>query len=233
METKLNEIVVRLCEAQGENLVSVILYGSAVAEGYASPSDLHLLVVTESLSPQELKSLRPALKWWEANGFPRATCFTKNEISKSIDVFPIEFRHMQRAYRVLAGSDLLAGVSVGKENLRLLVEYELRGKLLRLRTLYSAAGDDSRQVIMLMTESVVSFVQYLRPILELLGEEPPLKRVATARRIGETLKIDTAPLERVLRLREEATNLFDMEVHDLFSSYLNCLEEVIDAVDSI
>ena len=234
MHDKLQEIVNRLVEAQGDNLVSVIVYGSAVAgSGHPRPSDFQLLVVTESLSPTDIRLARMAMNWWERSGFPRATWFTKTEFLNSLDVFPIEFRQMQRAYRVLAGEDLLANAVISKLNLRLLTEYELRGKLLRLRALYLAASDDPEQVMRLITDSVVSFVQYLRPVLELLGEDAPIGRLATVRRLGEQLRIETAPLERALRLREQSVDLFDMEVQDLFASYLTCLQQVIEAVDRI
>jgi hypothetical protein len=234
MQAKLQEIVNRLMEAHGENLISVILYGSAVAaSGNRPPSDFQLLVVTEYLSAVDIRRASVAMKWWEMSGFPRATCFTKKEFLNSLDVFPIEFRQMQRSYRVLAGEDLLANVVISKLNLRLLTEYELRGKLLRLRALYLATSDDPEQVTRLVTDSVVSFVQYLRPVLELLGDVAPLGRLATVRRVGEQLRIETAPLERALRLRDEPVDLLDMEVQDLFASYLTCLEQVIEAVDRI
>ena len=55
--------------------------------------------------------------------------FTSEEFDDSLDVFPIEFRLMKRAYRVLYGRDLPAGREASKEHLRWQTEYELRGKL--------------------------------------------------------------------------------------------------------
>ncbi len=227
-------MVSRLEEANPGNLVSVILYGAAVAaSGNATPADYQLLIVAETLALPELKRMNSALKWWETNGFPRATCFTRTEFQQSLDVFPVEFRQMQRAYRVITGEDLLAGVAISSVNLRLLTEYELRGKLLRLRSLYLPASDDSQRINQLMSDSVVSFIRYFRAVLELLDEEPPLSRLATVRRVGEVFKIDIAPLERVLKLRHEPANLFGIESQDLFESYLNRLERIIEAVDRI
>ena len=82
-----------------------------------------------------------------------------------------------------------------------------------------------------MTESVVSFIRFMRPILVLLGEEPPLGRLATARRIGERLAVDPAPLVRLLQLRDDPKELMEVEAQDLFNSYLTCLAGIIEAVD--
>jgi hypothetical protein len=73
----------------------------------------------------------------------------------------------------------------------------------------------------------------MRPILEIMGEEPPLGRLATVREVGERLNVDTAPLVRALHLRDEPKELMEIEVQDLFASYLNCLTEVIEAVDNL
>ena len=73
----------------------------------------------------------------------------------------------------------------------------------------------------------------MRPILEITGEEPPLGRLATARQVGERLQVDTAPLVRILRLRDEPGELMEIEVQDLFAGYLDCLTQVIEAVDNL
>jgi len=51
--------------------------------------------------------------------------------------------------------------------------------------------------------------------------------------VGERLGLDTAPLERILRLRDDPARLMEAEVQDLFASYLDCLTHVIEAVDNL
>jgi hypothetical protein len=234
MDNQFNELVARLQSAQGANLVSVIVYGSAIAApGNPQRSDYQLLVVSRRLAANDLRQFRPVVKWWTDAGFAMPVFFTAEEFTDSLDVFPMEFRQMKRAYRVLYGQDLLAGREASKEHLRWQTEHELRGKLLRLRSLALPASESAQDLMKLMTESVVSFVRFMRPVLEMLGEEPPLGRLATARQVGERLKVDTAPLVRILRLRDEPGELMEIEVQDLFASYLECLGQVIEAVDNM
>lgn len=234
MEMTFQELVGRLAAAEHDNLVSVIAYGSAIAApGNAKKSDYQLTIVTRHLTATDLRHIRSTMDWWTGQGFSLPTFFTATEFVASLDVFPIEFRQMKRAYRVLHGEDLLAGVEISMANLRLETESELRGKLLRLRSLAIPAGQSANGLTKLMTESVVSFVRYLRPMLELLGEEPPLGRLATANRVGERLKLDTSPLIRVLNLRDEPKDLLEVEAQDLFASYLNCLTHIVEAVDKL
>src|SRR5215468_11726427 len=234
MDYHFDEMVTRLRSAQGENLVSVIVYGSAIeAPGKAKRSDYQLLIGARRLAASDLRQLRPVVRWWTDMGYEMPVFFTPNEFDDSFDVFPIEFRSMKRAYRVLDCRDLLAGREASKEHLRWQTEHELRGKLLRLRSLALPAGESSDQLGSLMTESVVTFVRLIRPVLEIVGEEPPLGRMATARRVGEILNLDTSPVVRVLRLRDEPAGLMEIEIQDLFASYLDCLTRVVEAVDNL
>ena len=234
MEDKFNELVTRLQTALGDKLVSVIVYGSAVAVlGNLRKADYKTLVVAYALGADELNRARPAARWWVGESFPLPVFFTRQEFIDSLDVFPAEFRQMKRAYRVLYGEDLLAPREAAKDNLRWQVEYELRGKLLRLRSLYLPEGGSTERLMKLMTDSVVSFVRYLRPVLEILGETPPLGRLATVRLVGERLAVDVTPLERLLRLRDEPVQLLEVETQDLFASYIDCLDKIIAAVDKL
>src|ERR1043165_7760963 len=123
MDHTLNELISRLVSVQNENLVAVVIYGSPLtAPGNPKKSDHQLLIVTKQLAGENLRRLRPAIQWWTKQGFPMPVFFTAKEFQDSLDVFPIEFRHMKRAYRVLYGQDLLAGAEVSNANLRLETE---------------------------------------------------------------------------------------------------------------
>src|SRR5262249_10837999 len=162
-----------------------------VATGNPRRSDYQLLIVTERLAARDLREMRPVVRWWTEMGYEMPVFITAEEFGDSLDVFPIEFRLMKRAYRTLYGRDLLAGREAAKENLRWQTEHELRGRPRRLRSLALPAGESSDQLASLMTESVVTFVRLMRPVPEIVGEEPPLGRMATTRRVGEILDVDT------------------------------------------
>jgi len=234
MDEIFNQLVSRLKIAHEEGLISVVLHGSALfATGTAKPSDYKVMIITETLSAEVLRQARPVAKWWVSAGFSLPIYFTASEFNDSLDVFPIEFQQMKRAYRILYGRDPLASAEVSNANLRLQIEYELRGKLLRLRALYLPASDSADGLKRLMTDSIVSFVQFIRPILNLFGEEPPLDRLAAVRRVGERLNLNLSPLERILRLRHDSTRLLEAEVQDLFADYIGCLTRLIEVVDTI
>lgn len=234
MKEKFQDLIGQLRETEGDNLLAVVVYGSAVtAPTMAARSDFQWLVITRRLDAADLRRIRPVIRGLVTEGYALPTFFTEQEFTDSLDVFPIEFRQMKRAYQVLFGADPLAKAEASAANLRLQIEYELRGKLLRLRSLYLPASGSPERLLSLMTESVVSFVRIMRSILDLLGEPAPVDRLTATSRVGERLKIDPAPIVRLLELRREPRTLMEIETQDLFASYIACLAGVIEAVDKL
>src|SRR5579875_3776691 len=107
MEPSLDPLVRQLAEklrkAHGDDLVSVILYGSGVTpeEHDAGFSDLNVLCVLKQVGPRDLESAQPVFAWWRAHDMPAPLLLSEQEVRESTDCFPIEFRDMQRRRTVV------------------------------------------------------------------------------------------------------------------------------------
>jgi predicted nucleotidyltransferase len=90
-EAKLTDLVARLKEFAGENLESVVLYGSAARGDFQEGhSDLNVLCVLRSLATRELTRVSPAMRWWcKEQNEPPLLFFTAAELSEAADVFSI------------------------------------------------------------------------------------------------------------------------------------------------
>jgi predicted nucleotidyltransferase len=231
-----NYLVDDLRATHGDNLASVVLYGSAAAgDQVAAESDYNLLIALNRITPEDLRLAQAPMREWQRLGHPLAVYFTVEELRDAADVFPVEFHQMRRARVVLYGDDPFASLTISDENLRHQTEYELRSKLIQLRRLYIPASVSVEKLCELMSDSLTSFATLFAPVLMLHGEpDPPvLKReivAATARRLG----INDAPFERVFALRERgAGQPSEREAHELFTEYLAEIERVIEAVDEL
>jgi predicted nucleotidyltransferase len=231
-----NHLVDDLRATHGDNLASVVLYGSAAAgDQVGSESDYNLLIALNRITPEDLRLAQAPMREWQRLGHPLAVYFTVEELRDAADVFPVEFHQMRRARVVLHGDDPFASLAISDENLRHQTEYELRSKLIQLRRHYIPASASVDKLCELMSDSLTSFAALFAPVLMLHGEpDPPsLKREivsATARRLG----IDAAPFERVFALRERgAPQPSEREAHELFAAYLAEIERVIEAVDEL
>ena len=140
-EKQINEFISRLRAASGENLLSVILYGSA-ADGEFHPefSNVNLLCVLRETTFATLAAMAPAVEWWTRQKHHAPLVLTREEMERSTDVFSIEFLDMKQRHRVLFGEDVLSGLQIPMHLHRAQLEYELREKLILLRTTKSNYG---------------------------------------------------------------------------------------------
>lgn len=234
MKQHFEDFIEDLKRTHGENLRSVILYGSA-ATGEFIPfeSDYNLLVALERITPEDLRNAHSAVREWVRLGHPVPTYFTVAELIDSGDVFPIELHFMERARKVLYGEDVLAHVEISDENLRHQLEYELRSNLLRLRKRYIEVSTDGERLAGLMGASVSSFAADFRAMLLLKGSEPPVSKRAILKETSKTVGIDGDSFEKVLAIREnEAKEKMDaIAANKLFAEYLGDIESVIAAVN--
>lgn len=231
----LDQLIKDLREAHGENLASIVLYGSAAAGDHvASRSDHNLLVALNRITTPDLHAAHSAMRDWETLGQPIPVYFTVTELQDAADVFPIEFHQMEKARKILYGRDPFEFVQISPANLRHQTEYELRTKLIQLRRLYIPASASTARLSALMSDSLASFAALFRAVLILKGEEPPIAKEESVRATVRALALDGATFERIFELRAgKGATLGEAEGDNLFSAYMEQIERVIDAVDRI
>ena len=220
----------------GENLVSVVLYGSAATGEYVElRSDYNLLIALRRITPEDLRQAHAPVREWRRLGHPLPVYFTSAELRDASDVFPIEFHQMQRAHLVLYGPDPFEGMEVSDANLRHQTEYELRSKLLQLRRLYIPASISAERLQDLMTDSLMSFATLFAPVLILKGERPPVLKRDVVQATVRSFGLDGDVFERIFELREsgEHASLDEREADSLFAAYMAQIERVINAVDQL
>ena len=231
-----NHLVGDLRSTHGENLASVVLYGSAATGEYVElRSDYNILIALHRITPEDLRLAQSPVREWQRLGHPLPVYFTFAELRDAADVFPIEFHQMERARLVLYGRDPFETVTVSDGNLRHQTEYELRSKLIQLRRLYIPASSSVERLQELMSDSLSSFATLFAPVLLLKGEKAPVLKRDVVHAAVRSLGLDGEVFERVFGLREggEDRRLDEREADELFAAYLHQIERVIEAVDRI
>jgi predicted nucleotidyltransferase len=219
----------------GENLASVVLYGSAAAGDFVrAQSDYNVLIALHRITPEDLRLAQAPVREWQRLGHPLPVYFTFPELRDAADVFPIEFHEMERARVVLYGRDPFETLSISDVNLRHQAEYELRSKLIQLRRLYIPASASAGRLQELMSDSLKSFAAIFAAVLLLHGEPLPAAKRERVRATVRLLGLDAQTFERIFALgAAEAEDLDEAEANELFASYLSQIERVIEAVDRV
>ena len=225
-----------LKSTHGKNLASVVLYGSAAAGDFVpKQSDYNILIALHKIGPADLRNAHACVREWARLGHPIPVYFTVSELQNASDVFPIEFHQMSVARKVLYGLDVLADLVISDKFLRLQTEYELRSKLIQLRRQYIPASASVDGLKSLMAESLSSFAALFRAVLILNGLRPPATKHEIVASTASLLEIDGTPFEKIFNIRENnlTLKLDETSANALFGEYMEQIENVINAVDSI
>lgn len=236
MNEDLKAFVDDVRQSHRDNLVSVILYGSAAAGDFVPrQSDLNVLIALKQIRPLDLRNAHASVREWRRMGHPVPVYFTVSELQNAADVFPIEFHQMSSARKVLYGPDLLADLNITDTFLRLQTEYELRSKLILLRRQYIPASASVDGLVNLMADSLPSFAALFRAVLIVLGVDPPAKKQEIVALTAQKLGIDGVPFEKIFDIRKDnfTERLNETSANELFADYMEQIEKVIDAVDAV
>jgi predicted nucleotidyltransferase len=231
MQRDLDQFVAMMKAKGGDNLLAIVLYGSAATHEYSEKySDINLLCVFEKLDAPSLAAIAPAMQWWERHG-RAALVITRDELVRSADVFAIELLDMKNRHRILHGQDVLSSIEVPLNMHRVQVERELRMALIRLRQRYLAEALDRRGLLRLLVSSSSSITTLLRHTLITLGHTPPENRHEVITAVGQVLETGISSLRAVLRVRRGELAEGEVDPPELFRGYVEELAALVDKVD--
>lgn len=222
----------KLHEVLGERLRSVILYGSAAAGDYVDKgSDYNVLVVTRKLGVEDLTALGPLSSSWRKAGNPPPLYFTLERLQKSADVFPIELMDMRESHRVLYGEDVVDSVEIHPENLRLILERELKSALIQLNEGFLLTEGKPRQIRKLMVDSLATVLVLFRAALRLYEAEIPQLKIDAMRALRSHIDFDENVLMKIEAMKQDRPT-GEEDLPALFQTYLDTVESVVDKIDA-
>jgi hypothetical protein len=171
-----------LATTYGDELVSVVLYGSAARGEYREgASDLNLLVLLRDTRRPRCGAGRAGARVGGRKQ-PAAAPDVGGEWRGSADVFPIELADIRDAHLVLHGADPFTGVEIRLEDLRLQCERELKGKQIQLRTRYLTDAGDPASWSSCCASRFSTFLVLFRTVLRLDARDGPRDAEAVVRR---------------------------------------------------
>jgi hypothetical protein len=228
----LDELVSQLRAAYGSALRSIVLYGSAAAgERLGKRSDHNVLVILDSLDAAQLTAASAASRAWADAGNPAPLTLTESEWRGSADIFPMEYADILERHRVLFGEPPFEGIQVDSKDLRLQLEQEAMGKLLRLRQGVLASGNDPQRQLELLAASASTFLVIFRAFERLHGTKPAADNVALATDVARRAGFPPDPVVRVIRHVRGEQALKTSDVPDVLAGYLSAMGRLVAHLD--
>ncbi|HCJ67538.1 MAG TPA: hypothetical protein DHV62_09555 [Elusimicrobia bacterium] len=220
MEKYLNEFSQALSSSLGENLIALILYGSAVkGENVPKQSDVNVMVVLSELTLEKLSSLETIIHNGQRKAKINPVFWTEEELKNSADVFPVEFLDIKEKYRILYGKDIFSEITVNTKNLRHQLEFELRSKLLRMRNEWLNLRGRKTPLYDFLTRAGTSFLHLFNYAKKL-----------------STNKFDNSlaePFGKCIALKRKEIKLGRAELETLYSEVHNSVAKIIAIINEI
>ena len=230
VRTTLSEFAGAAQQAFGDDLYSVVLFGSAAEGRLRATSDVNVVLVLRRVDPKKLEAIGEAYRFAHAAASVTAMFILETEIAVAKDAFAVKFADIIARHEVLYGPDPFAGLTVSREAalhrlLQVLVNLQLR---LRERYVLSsayaeqlarAAADavgplraSAAMLLWLESGARVAPRDALRQIGDETGSTSALAAVSEARESGSVPSIGAAAtlvgaIELATQLAERAERL--------------------------
>ena len=220
--------------AYGKDLVSLMLYGSAVGGSYIKgKSDINILVVLTPAGINRLENAFVPVKKWRKANVAVPLFMTKDFISSSLDCYPIEFLNMQNNCELIYGENVLAPLVFQPEDLRLQIERELKGKILWLREGYVESEGSPRRLRDLITRSFTAFASIFNAMIYLKTKTALSNKRDTVVQAEKIFGLNAGVLELCLSVKEKKDTLSGAEMGRTFALYLWEAEKACSVVEHL
>ena len=218
----------------GDNLIAIILYGSAASGDYVfKKSDINFLIILNKQGMKYLRRALPFIKKWKKKNVTTPLILTPEYIQSALDSFPIEFLTMKQNHRVIYGEDILAGIEIQPEHLRLQCEREMRGKLLYLREGYLNTNGKPAQLRRLISLSLPVFSSIFAALLYLKTEDVSGSKRDIFMRTAAVFELDSKVFETILELNNKKLKLKKEQFYDLMELYIEQITLLTEITDQL
>jgi len=217
-----------------EDLVSIILYGSATGRDYLpGKSDINFMIVLTEEGIEHLDRVFKTVIKWQKRKVAIPLFLTEGYVESSMDVFPIEYLNFQRNHVLVYGQDILKDLSFDPKLVRLQCEREIKGKLLLLREAFLETAGKGRALKAVIDRSLQAFLAIFDALLYLKGKDIPEEKREIIKETCESLDLDRPLFEKLLEIKEQKTKPSDAEIKTVFQGYLKEVRKLSKIVDAL
>jgi predicted nucleotidyltransferase len=232
-QSVLDSTTAALKASLGENLHSLIIYGSLVRGDFdPKSSDINLLIVLKVATPKAHEAIRDAIRSKVRISpiiLPSLGC------ERTMAVFGLKFLSMKRNYRVLAGVDVLQPFALAPDQFRFLAEQELRNLVLRTTNAYVTSVNAPKRFSMFIRQNAAQFIIVLSDAARTAGNDLVGPLAGRLGKLGEIFGADTTVLEEILRRRRSrgGSSDGDLELYPPLQTILGQALEWMEAHSAI
>ncbi len=231
---RISPFIAEIARDYSGNIHSVHIVGSAVTPDFKEKTSvIHSVIILNKMDFGFIRYIASLGKKYRKKGIAAPLIMTPDYIKSSLDVFPVEFHDFRLIHKTVLGEDILGGLPIEPEHLKLQCEREVKARLVGLRQSYISSLGEKGLLVDFLSQSVVGCMPLLRAVIYLHGKEPPVKRHDAIRTLQEMTSINAGIFEKLLLLRAGAVKLSGEELHKTFEQYYEVLESIDKIIDEL
>ncbi len=169
IEQLLADLVTAARRSFGEDLRSVVLFGSGAEGRLRATSDLNLLVVLKQFSKEAVDGFREPLRAAQVAGRAAVMFVLEAELASVAEAFAVKFDDIRRRRRLLYGEDLIASLATSRLAKEQRLQQILLNLTLRLRERYAAISLREEQLAVAIADMAGPLRAAAATLLELEG----------------------------------------------------------------
>lgn len=232
-QKRLKSYVKDVVKVYGNNLESIILYGSAVrGEFLPGISNLNVLLILSSYDLSVLKQYDGLHKRWSKEQVVVPLFLTKADLESATTAFPLEYQDILDCHRLLWGQDPFVGLKIDARYLAAEVVQGLRGNLFRLRQRLVEGRSTEEAITILLPLSITALLPVLRGLQRLLGRPVMTHGEPLLNDIESYLEVDLSGLRDALALKRGYISPGQNEVPRLMDRYIECLTRLVTTAEA-
>jgi predicted nucleotidyltransferase len=216
----------------GSEISAMILYGSLARGDYLQDrSNINILMVFDHLTMNIMERCTKLNRRWSKERILAPLMFTRDEMNRFLETFPLEFYDIHDHHIVLAGRDPFLEIHIEGRNLLSECEREIRGNLLRVRQQFVEARGNSEGIHALLPISLTTLIPCLRGVYRLLGQSPKGTPDAILERMTANLNLDPGAFQEVWLLKRGQSTPGKHDFPNLLDRYLGALGALAERVE--
>ena len=152
VEAILTELVTTTSETLGDDLLSIVLFGSAAEGRLRANSDVNVLMLLKTFTSERIDLLREHLRLAHSAARVEVMFLLADELPVAAELFAVKFNDICNRHRVLFGNDPLIGLTIDEDELGRRLREVLLNLAIRLRERYALVSLREEQLVRVISE---------------------------------------------------------------------------------
>lgn len=228
----LDKLIESLKEKLGQNLVSVIAFGSQ-ANVEDAKKNLNIMIVTNALNAEDLYAIsKPVQKWVKAKN-PIPVIMNRDEWYSSFDVYAIEYADIKENYRIIYGEDLIPSIYVNKHFLRLECESEMKSLLLKYKNNFLMNIKSDREMKKVLDHVIKTLLVIFRSVLRLHDCAVPYRAVDIIEFVSNYISFNKIVMLKLAKVKFENDDYTKQELMFIEAELLKDIQNILKQIDAM